>query len=170
MGKGFRIAEIAERVALSGDDLEDVARVAEQCRYWTREGVLTPVTPKHSGSGRWRRYSTEQVYITAILAELARIGMNIGGMKRVVGWLSLKDIDDPLGDRITAGDEDASELWSAAINGKRNIFLIIWCSFEDKPWRILLTRERRHLTDITIVDYSTAIVLNLERIIRRVGL
>ena len=50
----YTVKAIAQRIVLT-DEPDEVARVIEQLRYWTREGLLKPATRKHSGSGRWRR-------------------------------------------------------------------------------------------------------------------
>ena len=171
MLKGFRIAEMAERV-VSHDDSEELDRVKEQLRYWTREGLLVPITPKHSGRGRWRRYNTDQVYIAALLAEFARTGWAVGGMKFLVGWLMQKDfgIQAPQSlEPLTSGDEDANEVWDGAAKGKLG-FLIVPFDFDESPSSPILTANADVIHNYALSSYSSIHVFNLARIFEKLDL
>lgn len=58
------ISELAQKVALPGQDLP---AVAERLRNWTKEGLIKTIGPKATGSGRARHYSWEAVFRAAIL-------------------------------------------------------------------------------------------------------
>ena len=75
------VTGVARRICRSRDDVQ---RVAEQIRYWTREGLLRPEGERHSGTGRWRTYHEREICKAAILHELSRRGLTIGAMGLVM--------------------------------------------------------------------------------------
>jgi hypothetical protein len=43
-------------------------------RYWSTQGILKPIGHQHEGTGRHRRYPSDEAYLAAVLLRLAMIG------------------------------------------------------------------------------------------------
>jgi hypothetical protein len=69
------VSEIADRILAPG---ADKAALVERLRYWTREGLLSPIGHKHPGTGRQRQYEESAVFVAAVLNVLANRGIQIG--------------------------------------------------------------------------------------------
>ena len=152
----YTVKAIAQRIVLT-DEPDEVARVIEQLRYWTREGLLKPATRKHSGSGRWRRYDVEQVYRASLLCELARRGLSVGSMSLALMWI-----------KVQAQREKG--LWDAAVEGKDDIFLVIWFHRHADDCFGHLTKCPHEIVEKLAGRPLTTYIFNLTRIFELVRL
>jgi hypothetical protein len=57
--------------------------VARRLRHWGSTGVLQTVGALHVGTGRSRRFGTEEAYLGALLIRLADWGLSIGALKAI---------------------------------------------------------------------------------------
>ncbi len=152
----YTVKGIAERIAM-GNDPGEVSRVVEQIRYWTREGLLKPITSKHPGSGRWRRYDQDQVYRAALLAEMARVGLSIGAMKIMGIWLKLQ---------ATRPGDDHRELWSEAIEGEAAVYLVLWSHSSSQDWFGHLAREPLTVENEVVGRPTSTLVIDLSLVFK----
>jgi hypothetical protein len=71
------VLDMAERLAPLTPG-GDTAAVARQIRHWTMTRVLRPVGTPHPGAGRARWYRPGEVYIAAVITELAAWRIPVG--------------------------------------------------------------------------------------------
>jgi DNA-binding transcriptional MerR regulator len=64
------IGQIAERVGIPGKTFH------ERLRYWTREGLLIPISERYPGIGKRRRYADSAVEHALILNQMMDIGLS----------------------------------------------------------------------------------------------
>ena len=57
--------------------------VSRRLRHWGSTGVLQTVGALHVGTGRSRRFGTEEAYLGALLIRLADWGLSIGALKAI---------------------------------------------------------------------------------------
>src|SRR4051794_37184763 len=67
----YTLKEVAAVLCASGDPAE-VERIARQVRHWTVADLLHPTGKKHTGTGRSRRYTADEIRKASILLELSR--------------------------------------------------------------------------------------------------
>lgn len=70
MAEGITIKDIADAIATGKTDR---AALLERLQYWTEWNWLAPLGQKHEGSGRWRRFPPEAVFVAAVFEELTAI-------------------------------------------------------------------------------------------------
>ncbi len=88
MREGLTVKGIAERLQ---PDPELRPAMIRRLRHWTRHDLLLPFGEKHSGTGRWRTYRDEAVYVAAVLNELANNDLPVPLLKAIATnlWLHL---------------------------------------------------------------------------------
>jgi hypothetical protein len=71
-----------------------------QIKHWTSNDLLRTVGSKHTGTGRSRSYSEEEIFSAAYLHELSKYGVTIGNLKRFRknydGWMKDSEYKDKL--------------------------------------------------------------------------
>jgi hypothetical protein len=70
MSESLTVSDLVER-ANPGNEAERELWL-RRVRYWSAQGVLKPIGEQHGGSGRHRRYDTEETYLAAVLLRLER--------------------------------------------------------------------------------------------------
>jgi hypothetical protein len=98
----FNVSELADCLTAATPGRRDL--YLRRLRQWGAAGVLPTVGAVHVGTGRSRRFATEQVYVAAVLLRLADLGLSIGALKAVADVLALE--------RARGGDVAA--LWEEA--------------------------------------------------------
>jgi hypothetical protein len=85
MPETLTIGEIAQRVAPLARHGTDVVGA---CRHLAKKGLLLPVAAV-AGTGNYRRYSSDEVYIAAVYVALAALGQHPGEQFWVseIAWL-----------------------------------------------------------------------------------
>jgi DNA-binding transcriptional MerR regulator len=68
----------------------DTAQAIRRVRHWTNAGLLHPEDAVHSGTGRHRRYSYDQLYRAAILLELSRFSIPVGVLEEAIEWADFR--------------------------------------------------------------------------------
>ncbi len=116
MATGLSLRKLAFCLAPEGAPA-DIARHKGRLAYWTRLGILQPIGETYSGSGRWRRYSTDEAYKAALLLELSRIRISSGGLTNLMRLI----------DKLRAGELEHSgtDLWTEAVKGNKQVWLEI---------------------------------------------
>ena len=158
MDDGFTVAELAKKVAEHERDLDLVTR---RIRHWSLAGVLDPLGPTHSGTGRHRRYAGSAVYCAAVLNRLADWGLPISVLK-VVG--------QRLPDHLTP---QLCVLWNDSISGKRGVcMLLVYRSAPDRqPEQQLVTVDLK--PDAEIAEWIAAgqggVIVHLTNLFARVS-
>lgn len=107
---GMTVKDVAARIAPTADD---VPSVIAQVRHWTRAGLLKPVDRLHTGTGRWRRYSDDTIYMAALLARLSNLGITVGVLGHFVTWVYVKRSEDT----------HWQKCWDLAVRGNGDVFL-----------------------------------------------
>ncbi len=79
MTRTYTLKEVATILSAT-KTREEIERIARQIRHWTLSGVLEPEGEKHTGTGRSRRYSADEIRFAAWLMELARYGVTVSIM------------------------------------------------------------------------------------------
>ncbi len=150
------VSEIAERVAPAGDKAA-VERITRQLRHWTLNHVLEPIGGLHTGPGRHRRYSSESVYIAALIAELANMGFPIRLLWAVASTVKFGFKRGP----------DSPGLWRQAIEGKEQILLHFSPRFREEEkletpmeLRLIDAKEGADLAG----EYDSCVIVNLTRL------
>src|SRR5690349_10925628 len=83
------------------------ASVERRIRHWASVGILETAGTAFPGQGRGREYGPEAVYLAAVLNELSKYGIPLGGLRAVA---------DSVNHVLAAGDPMGS-LWQAAKTG-----------------------------------------------------
>ena len=123
MREGITIRDIAARIARKDDNLSSVT---ERLRYWTKVGVLRPIGDKRGGTGRWRTYSQEEVYIAAIAAEMVAHHLPVGRLVSAAEWIRI--FTHPQGHGTTSPSDLGGHpaAWHReALAGKRESFILL---------------------------------------------
>jgi hypothetical protein len=140
-------------------------------RHWSTAGVLDTLGAQHVGTGRARRYGSEQAYIAAVLLRLADWGLSIGILKAVAKVIAIEK----------AKGEEISKLWEEAKRPKPFasgcVFMGLTIAVEDEPEkeRISVGIRLVHGNGISTPSFyldreDSIIVLNLTEIFARVRL
>ena len=114
MRAGITVKDIAARIS-QNDDPKEMARLVEKLRYWTREGLLEPSGQKHVGTGRWRTYDGDAVFVAAALAEAARYQPSLSIMYHVATEIGRR-----------TGMETRTRRVTEAMEGRRGVFFSIY--------------------------------------------
>lgn len=117
MNDTLSVSEIAARVARR-ERPGDEARLTRQIRHWTMTGVLAPIGEAFTGTGRHRRYSEETVYVVAVLAEIAGLGVSITGLKAASDRL-YQNVNSPLWRTAKKGDREVHLLDCYELSGNK---------------------------------------------------
>ena len=122
----FRVNEVAELT------------VAERhwIKRWAEAGILRP-EPDSAGSGAHRRFSVAEVLIAAPLAQLARLGLPIGHIKRIADAIRDQVIDSK------GGAFDVDRPWLAAYTNALG---------GGQAWLIIASRPPRTIEPTVVVD------------------
>jgi len=147
---------------------------ARKIRHWTLMDLLSPHGKKHTGTGKSRLYSIQEIYKAAILMELTR-------------WkVPLPVLTDSF-DIMLDSHEDGKE-WTMAVEGTANVFLALVRTDELINWQMSAHEPKisylTHENDPNSEDYlqgkigsdddpycfdwpTSAIVMNITRIFKR---
>jgi DNA-binding transcriptional MerR regulator len=79
------VGQITEQLAPIAPN-QDATR--ERLRHWTREGLLSPTSDPHSGTGTHRQYDPSSTYDAAILQAIACAGLNVVSLPYLQSALS----------------------------------------------------------------------------------
>ena len=102
----YTLREISPR--LSAGQREDQMKFIErQIKHWVSSDLLRPIGDKHTGMGRSRYYTKDEVIIAAYLHELTKYGVTIGQLKEFRETYD-KLIKDPKNKAILYGEEPKS--------------------------------------------------------------
>lgn len=134
MADGLTVKQLAKRIAPSAER-EEVERTIRQLRHWTASRALIPVGGVHTGPGRHRRYAEDQVYIGAVLAEMASYGLPIG-MLWLVSMTLHSFLTPPSEHPKMAGLHEAHKLWNQAVAGHGRVYLRFCGKVGDDPEHI----------------------------------
>ena len=132
MREGITIKDIAARIARKDDSLSSVI---ERLRYWTKVGVLRPIGDKHGGTGRWNTYSQEEVYIAAIVAEMAAFRLPTGRLVSAADWLRV--FTHPQGPGTTSPRDHgghSADWHREALAGKRESYICLRHGIDSFTW------------------------------------
>jgi hypothetical protein len=163
----YSVSELAACVSAAAPRRYDL--YLRRLRHWGSAGVLETTGALHVGTGRSRRFRTEQAYVAAVLLRLADLGLSIGALKAVAQVIALE--------RAKAGDTAA--LWEAAKRRRDAIehgcvFAALSIAFDDageKPVSvsIRLARGEEGLnTPKFYLQEDSIVVLNLTDIFAQV--
>ncbi len=152
------VSELAERVAPAGDKAA-VERITRQLRHWTLNNVLEPVGGLHTGPGRHRRYSSDSVYMAALIVELSDMGFPIGLLWAVVSGVKV-DFTNPR--------RDGPRLWRRAIEGKGQVLLHFSPQFRDSehldtPMKLRLVDPKGGF-DFSKHEHDSHVIVNLTQL------
>jgi DNA-binding transcriptional MerR regulator len=108
---GMNLTQMTERLgAVSPEKPETLNR---QIRHWATVGVLPLTGERFSGTGRGRVYTEDALLVAAVAVELARWGIPIAVMTRVLEYLRFA-LDEDSGPqevkKLKAGASDALTL------------------------------------------------------------
>ena len=159
----YSVSELAACVTGSSPQRRELC--LRRLRHWGSHGVLATTTALHVGTGRSRRFGTEQVYIAAVLLRLADLGLSIGALKAVAQVIAIEQ----------AKGGDNATLWEEA-KRRRIVFMRLSIQFDDageKPVSVAigLVRGSRGLNAPDVyMDDDTVIIMNLTEIFAGVRL
>lgn len=133
MRKGDTARDVARLIAgpneLKGDQLQ---RVTEQIRYWSKIDALTPSAPG-SGTGHWKTFDEANVYTAGVLFEVSKYAPRWGFLttvgqylwRGVSGHVFYIDPDDPNAARVQRLKDENKKLSMirAARDGEPDIYL-----------------------------------------------
>ncbi len=151
----------------------DVERLIRQVRHWTTCDLLTTIGAKKPGTGRSRLYDAHQVRKAAVLAELAQYTIDVGKLETFGEWADMlpqhngwKAAVEGKRDAYLqmAFNADGSHSWSINV-GQPNLFDL---KTHNPPRRGTVQRLDGTTFDMPRPDFSTAVVLNITKIFRRV--
>src|SRR4051794_25111697 len=74
--------EIAEKLASMGVALKAID-VSRMIGHYTSQGILTPLGPINTGTGRSRLYARDAFLEAAVLFRLSALGIPVGVMKQL---------------------------------------------------------------------------------------
>lgn len=144
--------EVSERIA-SGQD--DAVLVGRRIRHWTNEKLIPTEGDTHSGKGRHRHYGWEGIFVAAILWELSHYNVPVGVLQRILPMV-----------RKHQGFFDADGQSFTDTNGEGSSLRVpIWLAISfDK----VSSEFKCEPIEDAYEDISSAIILNLEKILRRI--
>lgn len=166
------VKDVAERIAPSRK-AADLSRLIRQIRHWTLCDLLTTEGDKHTGTGRSRVYDAHQVRKAAILAELARFGINVGELEGFGEW---------------ADSLARTTQWAAAVAARRDVFIqMAWTADGGASWGIAQDAPNTNPLSSTTAsspvrrgdgrqfelpeqDFTASIVLNVTKVFKRLAL
>jgi DNA-binding transcriptional MerR regulator len=105
------LADLTRAVAGTGES-DRVGIIARRIRHWTLAGALPTAGPRHSGSGKHRRYTRDAAYVATILNHLANFGLSIGALTAV-------------SDEVSYAIRKQESLWHDAVAGRQPIYLFV---------------------------------------------
>jgi DNA-binding transcriptional MerR regulator len=77
----YTLKEVSRRISASLRD-KDLRFVDRQIKHWTSNDLLKTAGEKHTGTGRSRLYTKEEIIVAAYLHRLTSHGVTIGNLKR----------------------------------------------------------------------------------------
>ncbi len=126
MREGLTVKGITERVQ---PDPAEAPAVHRRLRHDTKLGLLAPLGEKHSGTGRWRTYPEEAVYVAAVLEELAKYGVDLRVRASVAAlvWygLGFDRVGEPFSDSVEVKKGDALPNFQRALDNSTDVYLHI---------------------------------------------
>jgi hypothetical protein len=128
------VSELARRVAV-GASRKEAAIVLRRLRHWTQIGVLPGGDDAeiHTGSGRHREYSFEDIRFAALALELAKWKMPVGPLKWILNELHTLVLGE-------GRDAEFAARWQAAIDGSTADFNPFSPAFSSAPNVFLVVR------------------------------
>ncbi len=170
----YTVKDVASLIGQTPE--RDVEQLIRQVRHWTACDLLTTIGDKEPGTGRSRLYDAHQVRKAAVLAELAQYTIDVGKLETFGEWADMLA---------------KHEGWKTAIEGKHDVYLqmafnpdggLSWSINVGEPNLFALKTNsplKRSIPvrlldggklDMPPQDFSTAVVLNITKIFRRLRL
>jgi hypothetical protein len=91
--------------------------IERRVRYWTTNGVLRTIGELHTGRGRSRQFDVEEVYVAALLVELADKRLSLEALKAVaeiIRWdIAQGGENAALWEQAKRWDRDGRTVWLA---------------------------------------------------------
>lgn len=97
-GTNYTVSELTERLGAKSPRQRDLQ--SRRLRHWTTLGVLETNGQHHTGTGRARRYSSEALYLAAVLLAVADWGMPISTITAMARCISAERKRNPEFERL----------------------------------------------------------------------
>jgi len=78
--ESYTLSQLSRRLCKTQRD-DDLRLIERMVKHWTSHDILRTVGEKHTGTGRSRLYTQEEIIVAAYLYELSRYGVTIGDLK-----------------------------------------------------------------------------------------
>ena len=83
--------DVAQRIAPSLDNSDELARTAQRVKHYARDGLIHVEGGGGEGPGRYRRYSDHSVFQAALVQEMKLSGVPVAAIRNAVSKMYEKD-------------------------------------------------------------------------------